>query len=580
MASASSFSKYTTVLPWNEGDYERNTRLQMKAAFKENLLDHMAALDSNSEIGPQTLSKIICTLSPLNSSVESIENLLEAGLSTILLPMWAFSYDEKLIAMRNLREAVNIFSTKNDVVHPLSVGIDLRGPTVHTGRLFENKPVKVNEGTTLTLTTDPIWQENGTASKVFVDYPDLPSLVKCGTDIFIDCGLISLNVSHTSGEEIVCDVLKGSMLYNNRIVQVLEVPLSQKDLTDRDIEDIDFAMQMEMDYIFISGVRFESVIKEIRKIIAFKKGGILLVAKIQDKMAVINMEQIVQEADALVLVRNCLAVEVTKERTFIIQDNVISMCKMLGKPIFIQEGIIYKYYYDEREESIESELIDIADVFTTLQKGVDGFVMRDKYTLELNTKKLLKELLRICVLAEPSYWQSHFFNKLSTMAIPPVDPAHAISIAVIEAAMKAGASAILVCTASGASAKLLCRYLPRVPVIAITRYGRVARQLTLYRAAVPFQYIVPPVKEWQKDVDLRFQAGIDFGKRKGIIKAGDVLVLLNGWRPGAGFTNTMRMTYASQTDPWLHLPDFEFGFKEVDTVKCPANTECPFQSHY
>ncbi|XP_075232314.1 pyruvate kinase-like [Lycorma delicatula] len=567
MASTSS-AKQTMDLLGKEKDDEKNARLQMKAAFKENLLDQMAALDPNSEICCQTLSKIICTLTPLNSSVEIIESFLEAGLSTVMLPMWEFSYDEKFVVLRNIREAVNIFSAKHQLAYPLGIGIDLRGPTVHIGRLLENKPVTVRTGTTLILTTKQIWQNTGTANKVFIDYPDLPSIVKCGTDIFIDSGLISLNVSHILGEEeIVCDVIKGGKLHNNRIVQVLEVPLLIKELPDRDIEDIEFAIQMELDFISLSSIRFESVIKK-----KVRKSGILLVAKIQDKVAVANMEQIIHEADIVILVRNCVAVEMTKERTYLIQDNMIAICKMLGKPIFIQGGIVCQNF---SEESKLSESFDYTDVFTILQKGVDGFVVRDNYSLELNIKTLMKEFFKISVLAEPCYWQTHFFSKLSTMVIPPLDPAHAMSIAIVEAAMKTGAAAILVCTASGASARLVCRYIPRMPVIAITRYGRVARQLTLYRAAVPFQYIVPAVKEWQNDIDLRFQAGIDFGKRKGIIKAGDVLLLLNGWRPGAGFTNTMRMIYASRTDTWVHLPNFEFMCKEIDNVKSPANSECP-----
>ena len=150
-------------------------------------------------------------------------------------------------------------------------------------------------------------------------------------------------------------------------------------------------------------------------------------------------------------------------------------------------------------------------------------------------------MANICKEAEAAIWQRALFQELSTQVHAPIEVAHTIAIAAVEASAKCMAAAIIVITTSGRSAHLIAKYRPRCPIIAVTRYAQVARQCHLFRGILPLHYTEPPLADWLKDVDVRVQFGLKFGKGRGFIKAGDPVIIVTGWKAGPGFTNTMRV---------------------------------------
>ncbi|KAL0101546.1 hypothetical protein PUN28_018991 [Cardiocondyla obscurior] len=151
-------------------------------------------------------------------------------------------------------------------------------------------------------------------------------------------------------------------------------------------------------------------------------------------------------------------------------------------------------------------------------------------------------MANICKEAEAAIWQTQIFHDLTSKALPPIDATHAVAIASVEASVKCLASAIIVITTSGRSAHLIAKYRPRCPIIAVTRFHQVARQAHLYRGILPLYYgDAAPLADWIKDVDVRVQYGLNFGKSRGFIKTGDSVIVVTGWRQGSGFTNTLRI---------------------------------------
>jgi pyruvate kinase len=184
-----------------------------------------------------------------------------------------------------------------------------------------------------------------------------------------------------------------------------------------------------------------------------------------------------------------------------------------------------------------------SDVANAILDGADcvmlsGETAKGDYPLEC-----VSTMASICREAEAAIWQKQLYMDLSSQVAPPLDIAHTIAIATVEASAKSLAAAIIVITTSGRSAFLISKYRPRCPIIAVTRNSQTARQSHLFRAILPIVYEHDRQEDWLKDVDARVNCGITFGKAKGFIKASDPVVVVTGWKQGSGFTNTMRVVY-------------------------------------
>lgn len=531
------------------------------------------------EISQEPLSKFVCTIGHSSSSLQALESLLEAGMSVALIKSCLMSTDEMLQTVRNIREAVNMYSVQINRAYPLAVAMEIKGQTIHTGRLHGGEAIEIIEGSNLILTTNNDWKDKGTIEKVFIDCPQKVDYLDQGTEIKIDFGKILLNVNYIMGEEeedIVCQVVKGGTLNENRTVQLTGIHFPTSNLTQKDLDDLELATNLSLDFIFVPSVRSESLLEEIRTFNERRHSNLLIVAKLQNKLVNENTESIVKQADAVVLVRDALGVETSGVRIVSTMDNICSMCKKLGKPVLV-EGDILPSMCSGKDPS----LLEVQDIVTCQRIGFDGFVLGDVTANGSNPAKCVKEIVTICCQAEPSSWQSKFFQK-PTQAPQPMDPAHAIALSVVETSFRIAASAVVVTTTSGSSARLISRYSPRVPVIAVTSHSRVARQLALWKAIIAYHYVAPEVKDWQTNIDLRLQAGIDLGKAKSIVEPGDPLVLLSNSRPGTGFTNTIRVFYASQADPWvnvtsdnLKMPVFKPEKTSTDDI---TQQQCPYLS--
>ncbi|XP_022184539.2 pyruvate kinase isoform X1 [Nilaparvata lugens] len=511
----------------------------------------MSLEDRASGVSREPLSKFVCTIGPSSSSLPALESLLEAGMSVALIKSCLMSTDEILQTVRDIREAVNMYSAQINRAYPLALALEIKGQTIHTGQLFEGGTIEIPEGSNLILTTNEDWKSKGSSEKVFIGCPQKMDYLDQGTEINIDNGEILLNVDYIMGEEeedIVCQVIKGGTLQENKPVQLSGIHLPTSNLTQKDYDDIDLAINLSLDYIFVPSVRNERVMEDIRTFNERRHSNILIVAKLQNKLVDENIENIVKQADAIILVRDALSVEMSGERIVSVMDNICSMCKKLGKPVLLEGGVL-----SSMSSGKDPSLLEVQDVVTCQRIGFDGFVLGDVTANGSNPAKCLKEIVSICCQAESSSWQSHSFHKLVTPTAKPIDPAQAIALSVVETASRIAAAAVVVITTSGASARLISRYLPRMPVIAVTSHSRVARQLAIWKTVLPYHYVAPEVKDWQTNIDLRLQAGIDLGKSKSIVQPGDPLVLLSNSRPGTGFTNTMRVFYASQADPWLNI---------------------------
>ncbi len=415
-------------------------------------------------------TKILATIGPATDSKEKLTELVEAGVSAFRLN---FSHGSKEY-FEDLFNKINEVCEKTK--RPIPIVQDLQGPKIRIGKLKE-PTIEIKTGNTIEITIDEIL---GDENLISCSYSSLISDASVGNTILIDDGLIKLEVKDIKERSLICNIIEGGILKPHKGMNLPGMKLSTPSLTDKDKENLKFALQYRIDYIALSFVRYADDIIDLKNYIKELGYNKPIIAKIEKPEAVENFEEILKETDGIMVARGDLGVELAPQLVPIIQKNIIRRCNAVGKLVItatqMLESMIYNPIPTRAEASdVANAVLDGSDVVM-----LSGETAVGKYPLA--TIKIMKDIL----LSTES--QSQFQIKVN-YDFPKSQKDNifdATGSGFTDISNQINASAIVVFTHQGRKAKILAKYKPRAPIIAFSNSFETLNILNLYKGITPF----------------------------------------------------------------------------------------------
>ena len=454
-------------------------------------------------------TKIVATIGPRTESVEMMTKLVKSGLDVIRLNMSHGDHAEHGLRIKNARTVEKNLSVN------LPILLDLSGPKIRTGE-YKTDRINIVAGKKIVLTSENII---GDANRIYINYLRLASEVKKGSIIMLDDGKKKLEVISIKGTEITCKIIIGGELKSRRGVNVPGAYLSVSSITEKDKRDFKFALANDIDFIALSFVRTEKDVLDLKKLLKTAKKYIPIIAKIETQEAIDNLDSILEIADGAMVARGDLAIEVPTELVPVYQKIIISKCNQLGKPVITATQML--------ESMIQSPVptrAEVSDIANAIYDGTDAVMLSEESTLGDYPVEAVKMITRVASVNEPE----------EILSYDEISIGDSISKSVYKTANNIKAKVIVALTESGKSARLVARFNPNVPIIAITPREETVKRLTLSSNVYPF--LLKDINTLEKVLETIPKFLIS----KKIVKKGDKVVVTAGIPFGVrGSTNML-----------------------------------------
>jgi pyruvate kinase len=481
-------------------------------------------------------TKIVCTIGPASRAPEMLRELMLAGMDVARLN---FSHGDQSYHGENIER---IRAVAAEVGKPIAILTDLQGPKLRVGEMQEEGVLLVS-GEKVILTTRPIVGHSGEACpeqgrRVPVQYAKLPRDVEPGDRILIDDGLLELRVLSTGETDIACRVITGGLLQSNKGMNLPRASHAIPAITDKDRRDLRFVLEQQVDWVALSFVRNSDEVRELKEMIrelssarspTVADSPVPVVAKIEKPEAVDGIDGIVEAADAIMVARGDLAIETSPEDVPILQKMIIAKCNAVGKPVITATQMLDSMMRNPRPTRAEA-----SDVANAILDGTDGIMLSGETAVGKYPLESVRTMARIAEEAEQGGMEGLARPR------PPFGPvtsiADAVSHATRETACDLGAAAIITPTVSGHTARVISKYRPHCPIVAVTPSPRVQCRLALYWGVRPL------LSRRAESTDETITGAVRAAQEHGLVKQGDVVVITAGAAgSGAGTTDIMKV---------------------------------------
>ena len=468
---------------------------------------------------PIRKTKIVCTMGPNLFEKHLIAPLMKAGMN---VARFNFSHGTYETHQHYYDEVCRI---RDELGLPVATMLDTKGPEIRV-RSFKNGRVTLQNGQLFTLTTDEV---EGDEERVSITYKELPQDIAVGSSILIDDGLIGMQVERIDGADIVCRVLNGGVVSNNKGVNIPNAHLSMPFISEKDHQDILFAIKNGYDFIAASFTRCADDIMQIRHILQENNcHTINIIAKIENMEGVENIDEILRVVDGVMVARGDLGVEVPLEDVPSLQKKLIQRGIAAGKPVITATQMLDSMIKNPRPTRAEA-----TDVANAIYDGTSAIMLSGESAVGAYPVEAVETMVRIALRAEADM---DYIRRFSRDTSASTDVTNAISHATVTSAHALNASAIITVTKSGSTARILSRYRPACVIVGCTTEKHVWRQLALSWGTVPLM-----IAEESNTDDL-FEHAVDAAVQNGLVHDGELVVLTAGVPLGiSGTTNLMKV---------------------------------------
>ena len=466
-------------------------------------------------------TKIVCTIGPASESVEMLTQLIQNGLDVARLNFSHGTYEEHAARIQNIRAASEKVGKK------VAIMLDIKGPKIRTG-MVKDGAVELQNNAPIILTTEQI--ELGDADRISISYEGLPEDVSAGSVLRIDDGLIGLVVEKVDGQDIHCRVTNGGILKNRKGINAPGVKLRIESVTEKDIADIRFGVKQGVDIIAASFVRKASDVLDVRRILEEENADLDIIAKIETQEGLEMINEILEVTDGLMVARGDLGVEIPTEEVPLAQKMLISKCNQLGKPVITATQML-----DSMERNPRPTRAEASDVANAIFDGTDAIMLSGETAAGKYPLEAVATMARIAERAEEALFNNLVSNRHATVEVEG-SVTDAMSLAVATISGELGARAIVTATSSGHTARMVSKFRPQAPIVAVTNREDVARRLMLSWGVFP---VMAPKA---KSTDEVLAVSVDGALNSGLVKRGDLIVITAGVPVGQpGTTNMIKV---------------------------------------
>ena len=460
-------------------------------------------------------TKIVCTLGPASTTYDQIKKMALAGMNVARINMSHGLYEEHQVIIDNVKKV------RRNLGMPIPIMIDTKGPEVRIGT-FENGKIEVSEGMKFAFVCDDVV---GNETQVSVTYKDLYKDVNVGGTLLLNDGLLIFKIVDIQDKVIHTEAQNSGILSDRKGLFAPNVKLNMPFLSEQDMRDLDFGIKIGAEMYAASFVQDAQSILDIRNYLA-QHGAkdVCIVAKIESQSGVNNIDEILQVTDGIMVARGDLGVELPYEKLPAIQKMLITKGRMQGKFVITATEML-----ESMVTKLRPTRAEIVDVANAVYDGSSCVMLSAESAIGINPPNTIATMARIAEEAESNvdYRAMYASSPFSLM-----DNTDAISHATVNTAFDINAKAIVVYTASGSSARMVSRFRPEVPIIAMTSSDKVYHQLS------PSWGVIPTICQTFDNTDDMFIHAEETAKRFGIAQTGDNIVITAGVPLGSKVVGT------------------------------------------
>lgn len=465
-------------------------------------------------------TKIVCTIGPASESEEQLRALMLAGMNVARLNFSHGTHEDHKVRIDRIKKV------REELGLPVAILLDTKGPEYRI-RTFEDGKILLKDGDTFTFTTDEII---GNQERVAVSYKNLHNDLEVGNKIYVNNGLVHFIVEKIEGHDIICKVTAGGELSNRKSMSFPGKVLKQVYLSEADKADLLFGIEQDVDFVACSFVSCKQDLDDVRAFLDAHTtdDNISLIAKIENQHGVDNIDEICQACDGIMIGRGDMGVEIPFEELPKIQKQLITQCRLLGKRVITATEMLESMIYNPRPTRAE-----ISDVANAVYDGTSAIMLSGETAAGKYPVLAVETMAKIAETTEKNInYRKRFFNTEFKIQ----NSVDAVSHATCSMAINLDARAIVVCSLSGRTARMVSRFRPPVDIIGICVDQKSVRKLSLSWG------VTPVLGEAVPTTDVLFYSAYKTAKKVFDLKKGDKIVITGGQINGcSGNTNLLKV---------------------------------------